>query len=76
MSDVIELPVPIQVRPLYEVVEEVERKCILEALRKFGGDKTKAAAALKVDRKTLYRRLERYEIKVIKSTTAEIKEAT
>jgi two-component system, NtrC family, response regulator AtoC len=39
---------------------EVERDYILEALRKTGGNKTRAAELLGLDRKTLYRRLEEF----------------
>jgi DNA-binding NtrC family response regulator len=34
---------------------------VLRAVEFFGGDKTRAATALRIDRRTLYRRLERYE---------------
>jgi two-component system response regulator HydG len=41
-------------------VDEVEKRHILAVLREVGGNKTLAAKILKMDRKTLYRKLERY----------------
>jgi len=41
-------------------VEEVERRYILKVLEAVGGRKTDAARILGLDRKTLYRKLERY----------------
>lgn len=41
-------------------LEEVERRYIVRALQAVGGNKTEAARILGVDRKTLYRKLERY----------------
>jgi two-component system response regulator HydG len=40
---------------------DAERDHVLEAVEQFGGHKTRAAAILSIDRRTLYRRLERYE---------------
>ncbi len=40
----------------------VERKCLLEALRKTGGNKAKAARLLAIDRKTLHSKLKEYSI--------------
>jgi DNA-binding NtrC family response regulator len=42
-------------------MEEVEKRYILRVLRAFGGNKTLAARVLHLDRKTLYRKLGRYE---------------
>ncbi len=42
-------------------LEEVERRYILRVLEAVGGNKTKAAEVLGLDRKTLYRKLDRYE---------------
>ncbi|MCC6750620.1 MAG: sigma-54-dependent Fis family transcriptional regulator [Deltaproteobacteria bacterium] len=42
-------------------MEEVERRYILRVLDSVGGNKTLAAQVLGFDRKTLYRKLERYE---------------
>jgi DNA-binding NtrC family response regulator len=39
---------------------EVERDYILEMLRKTGGNKTRAAELLGLDRKTLYRKLDEF----------------
>ncbi len=41
-------------------LREVERQVILHALAATGGDKAKAARLLRISRKTLYRKLERY----------------
>jgi DNA-binding NtrC family response regulator len=41
-------------------LHEVERDYILETLRKTGGNKTRAAEILGLDRKTLYRKLEEF----------------
>jgi two-component system response regulator HydG len=40
---------------------DAERDHVLKAVEQFGGNKTRAAAILGIDRRTLYRRLERYE---------------
>ena len=47
---------PAQLVPL----EEVERRHVIRVLKAVGGNKTAAAQILKVDRKTLYRKLELY----------------
>jgi two-component system response regulator HydG len=41
-------------------LEEVERRYILRVLEAVGGRKTDASRILGLDRKTLYRKLERY----------------
>jgi two-component system response regulator HydG len=41
-------------------MEEVERRYILRVLEAVGGNKTLASQVLGLDRKTLYRKLERY----------------
>ena len=43
-------------------MEEVERRYILRVLEAVGGNKTPAAQVLGLDRKTLYRKLERYGV--------------
>ena len=43
-------------------MEEVERRYILRALTLLGGNKTRAAEVLGIDRRTLYRKLERWGI--------------
>jgi len=43
-------------------MEEVERRYILRVLESVGGNKRLAARVLKLDRKTLYRKLERYGV--------------
>jgi two-component system, NtrC family, response regulator HydG len=40
---------------------DAERSHVLRAVKQFGGNKTRAAALLGIDRRTLYRRLMRYE---------------
>jgi DNA-binding NtrC family response regulator len=42
-------------------MEEMERRYIMHVLKTTGGNRTLAARILKVDRKTLYRKLQRYE---------------
>ena len=41
-------------------LEQVEQRQVEQALRRFKGNKTRTAKALGVDRRTLYRKLERY----------------
>jgi two-component system response regulator AtoC len=43
-------------------MEEVERRYILRVLEAVGGSRTRAATILGLDRKTLYRKLERYGV--------------
>jgi len=43
-------------------LEEVERRYVLRVLRAVGGNKTQAAHILGLDRRTLYRRLDRLRI--------------
>ena len=42
-------------------LEEIERRYILWAVEVLGGNRTQASERLGVDRKTLYRKLARYE---------------
>src|SRR6185436_18719902 len=55
-----EHPWPGNVRPLDEVVEDVEREEISNALKQTSGNRTKAAALLKINRRSLLRRLKKY----------------
>ena len=48
--------------PLDERYQDRGRELILEALQRSGGVKQKAATLLKIDRKTLYRKMKRYHI--------------
>jgi DNA-binding NtrC family response regulator len=48
------------VRPLDDVVEEVEREEITNALKRTNGNRTKAAGLLKINRRSLLRRLKKY----------------
>jgi len=41
-------------------MEEIERRYILHVLKMVGGNRTAAARILKMDRKTLYRKLQRF----------------
>jgi len=43
-------------------LEEMERRYLLHVLDTMGGNRTRAAEALKIDRRTLYRMLERFGI--------------
>ncbi len=47
---------------LQTVVEAAEKKCILRVLEKCGGNKTKTAKALDISLRSLYYKLQRYEI--------------
>lgn len=42
-------------------LDEIERRYIYRVIKILGGNKARAAELLGVDRRTLYRRLERYE---------------
>src|SRR5262249_40170505 len=54
--------VPIQNATLAETLAEVERKMIAEALRKHGGNISRAARELGLTRRGLYLKLDRYEM--------------
>ena len=43
-------------------MEEVERRYILHVLKTVGDNRTRAAKILKLDRKTLYRKLQKYGV--------------
>lgn len=51
-------------------LEELERRYIHRVLKMLGGNKSRAAQVLGLDRRTLYRKLDRYDDKVSASTTA------
>ncbi|WP_288172668.1 helix-turn-helix domain-containing protein, partial [Prevotella sp. CAG:255] len=42
--------------------EHTERQRIIDALRATGGNKTKTAQLLAIDRKTLYNKIQKYNI--------------
>ena len=48
---------------LERIVGEVEREAIEDALKRFGGNKSRAAEWLRITRKALYRRLRKYGIR-------------
>jgi transcriptional regulator with PAS, ATPase and Fis domain len=50
-------------KPLGDAVQQVERQLIREAMRRFGGNKTKAAKSLGLSRRGLLNKLHRYHIK-------------
>ncbi len=59
-----ELPDPVRAGPAGRTLspmERAERSAILEALRRHGGNKARAAAALGIGRATLYRKLREYQ---------------
>lgn len=47
-------------------LSEIERRIILGALARLGGDKPRAALALGISLKTLYNKLERYGVRPVK----------
>ena len=56
----IELGQPAATPAAFLTVEEVERRYILQVLQAVGGRRSRAAEILGLDRKTLYRKLQRY----------------
>ena len=54
--------VPLDTGSLPAAVEALERKMIGAAIRKFGGNKTRAAEELKVSRRNLIRLVQKYEL--------------
>jgi two-component system response regulator HydG len=52
-------------------IDELERRYILRVLSLVGGNKSRAAQVLGFDRRTLYRKLERYQNGAVATTTAE-----
>ena len=52
-------------------LEEVERRYILRVLEAVNGHRTRAAEVLGLDRKTLYRKLERYGVAPASDETCE-----
>ena len=51
-------------------LDELEREYILEILRESGGNKSRAAEVLGLDRKTLYRKLDEYRAEDSENETA------
>ena len=49
--------------PIEDIKQEAERKLILDVLEKVGGNKTKAAEYLKIQRPLLYQKMNRLGIK-------------
>ena len=54
--------IPAEDATLKEITNYVEKKTILDAYKKFGGNKTVIANVLGISRETLYKRLREYEI--------------
>ncbi|HTL33477.1 MAG TPA: helix-turn-helix domain-containing protein, partial [Kofleriaceae bacterium] len=54
--------VPLDTGSLPAAVEALERKMIGAAIRKFGGNKTRAAEELKVSRRNLIRLVQKYQL--------------
>lgn len=48
--------------PLHEAIAEFKRKLVLEALARFSGNRSRAAAALKIERTSLLRLIRELEI--------------
>ncbi|MFI5325221.1 MAG: helix-turn-helix domain-containing protein [Candidatus Rokuibacteriota bacterium] len=53
---------PIDPLPLHEAVSEFKRKIVLEALARSAGNRSHAAAALKIERTSLLRLIRELEI--------------
>ena len=56
-----------EITDLKSVAEKAERKAIIKVLEQTGYNKTKTAKILKIDRKTLYNKLESYNIEFKRS---------
>lgn len=50
-------------KPLKQVTAEAERIAIIEALKANGNNKSKTARELQIDRKTLYNKMQDFNIK-------------
>ncbi len=48
--------------PLHEAISEFKRKLVLEALTRFAGNRSRAAAALKIERTSLLRLIRELEL--------------
>ncbi|MCX7653662.1 MAG: sigma-54-dependent Fis family transcriptional regulator [Fervidobacterium sp.] len=55
--------IEVEIGPLRELIEEYEKKIIIEALRKSKNDKQKVAELLNISIRTLYYKIEKYGIK-------------
>jgi two-component system response regulator AtoC len=51
-----------EVKPLPEVIAQIEKEMIVKALKKSGGNKTKAAKMLGISRKSLFNKIRDYKI--------------
>ena len=60
----IELPTDKHNNITIQSIEDMEHQMITKAMRVYGGNLTKVAAALGLSRQALYRRLEKYDIKI------------
>jgi two-component system response regulator HydG len=59
-EDLLAASLPEETAPIGSLFD-AEMRHVLRAVEFFGGDKARAATLLRIDRRTLYRRLERYE---------------
>ena len=57
---------PTAIKPL----KDIERQYIIDVLQKFGGNKSKAASALKIDRVTLYNKIKEYNIATLHTSAS------
>ena len=53
---------PVPTRPLHEAVSEFKRKIVLDTLARYSGNRSHAAAALKIERTSLLRLIRELEI--------------
>ena len=63
VTEISEPPVPTSENITSGTLEEVERRAISDALKRYGGNLSKAALALGVTRQSLYRRIEKLNLR-------------
>ncbi|HMX30201.1 MAG TPA: helix-turn-helix domain-containing protein, partial [Blastocatellia bacterium] len=61
-----EIEVPLESKLFGDLpsLEEMERRYLLHVLEAVGGNRTRAAEVMEIDRRTLYRMAERFKIKL------------